>query len=59
MRVRTVSAVLVWFAAALLIANIYLSSEALLVLAIAIVVVAILIFFISRPKRVTPEKQVS
>ena len=59
MRVRTVSAVLVWFAAALLIANIYFSSEALLALAIALVVVAVLIFFVSRPKRGRLSNQVS
>jgi uncharacterized protein YacL len=48
---RTISAILVWVVAALLIANIYFRSELILLMSIAIVIIAVLIYFTPRLKK--------
>jgi hypothetical protein len=51
LHIRTVSAILVWVAIALLFLNVYLNSEGLFLLSIAIVIIAVLTYFIPLLKK--------
>lgn len=51
MNVRTVSAILVWVVAALLILNYHFGSELLFYLSIAMLIIAIVVYFIPRLRR--------
>jgi hypothetical protein len=51
LRIRTISAILVWVVAALLIVNIYLKSDLVFLISIALVIIAVLVYFIPRLKK--------
>jgi len=48
---RTVSAILVWMAIALLLLNGYLKSPWIIVVCIGVVISAVMVYFIPRPKK--------
>lgn len=51
MRIRTISAILVWAVAALLVANIYFKSDLIFWISIALVIIAVLVYFIPTFKK--------
>jgi len=51
LNVRTVSAILVWVVAALLILNYHFRSELIFYMSIAILIIAILVYFIPRLRK--------
>lgn len=51
MHIRTVAAILAWFVVALLILNKFLKSEWIWLISIAIVILAVLVYFIPRLKK--------
>jgi hypothetical protein len=51
LHIRTISAILAWVDVALLIANFYFKSELILLISIAIVIIAVLIYFIPRLRK--------
>jgi len=53
LHIRTISAILAWVVVSLLIANLYLKSELILLISIAIVIIAVLIYFIPRLRKRT------
>ena len=53
MHVRTVASILIWVTVALLILNNYLKSGWIWLLSIAIIITAVLVYFIPRLKKIT------
>ncbi len=51
LHIRTISAILVWTVAAMLIANIYLGSQMLFLASIILVIIAVLIYFVPRIRK--------
>jgi len=51
LHIRTIAAILAWVDVALLIANFYFKSESILLMSIAIVIIAVLIYFIPRLRK--------
>jgi len=55
LQIRTISAILAWIVVALLIANFTFKSELIILISVAIVVIAILIYFLPRFKKTSPK----